>query len=186
MSGALICAYLIGVEPSALSGTPLAQYQATRFEKEDTRRLMRDINRVLNSPHDEVLLRSAFDKNWISLQKKLTILLTGVKTANKSDKTDAGLHFVMNRPPSDVDSEHTLLSELEYGVLIEVGKKQLAGKHATAHEVASSLKITEEKATFFLDELSRKHRLLDWFGNMDSSIPSRYELTHEGRRLLVE
>ena len=50
MRGALICPYLIGVKPSELSGTPLGQYQITVFDKDDTWRLIRDINTRRASP----------------------------------------------------------------------------------------------------------------------------------------
>jgi hypothetical protein len=88
MPGALICSYLIGVTPSALAGTPLREFQTTVFDKEDTRRLIRDLNRQLDTPHDEVLLRSAFDKNWTSLQKKLNKVVSAVNTPDKPDEPD--------------------------------------------------------------------------------------------------
>jgi len=74
------------------------------------------------------------------------------------------------------------LSEQEFKILVVVGKQQ----HATVREVASAVHVSEEKAKFYLDELDRKHRLVDRFMNMDHSIPDRYLLTHKGRRLLVE
>ena len=91
-----------------------------------------------------------------------------------------------NPPPSEGSTERPALSEMEYNVLVEASKQQQTRKHATARDVASALNMTEEKSKYYLDELSRKHRLLNWFGNMDRSIPDRYTLTHDGRRLLVE
>jgi predicted nucleotide-binding protein len=91
-----------------------------------------------------------------------------------------------NPQPSEESTERPALSEMEYNVLVEVGKQQQARQHVTARDVASALNMTEEQSKYYLDELSRKHRLLDWFGNMDRSKPDRYMLTHEGRRLLVE
>jgi hypothetical protein len=184
MQDALTCSYLIGVEPSALSGTPLAQFQATRFDKEDTRRLIRDFNRQLEHPHNEELLQTAFDRNWTSLQRKLTRVLTSMNKLD--DSKDSVMHSRSNSPPSGGGAERPMLSEMEHNVLVEVGKQEQARQQVTAHCVASVLNITEEQSKYYLDELSRKHRLLDWFGNMDPSIPGRYTLTHEGRRLLVE
>jgi hypothetical protein len=74
------------------------------------------------------------------------------------------------------------LSEIEFEVLKIVGLV----KDAKTHDVAVRLGIGIERAKFYLDELSRAHRLIDWIGNMDRQIPDRYLLTHEGRRLLVE
>jgi len=79
-------------------------------------------------------------------------------------------------------SQTPSLSEFEFNVLVVVGKR----RQATVSEVASIANLAEERARFHLDELERKHRLLDVFRNMDRSIPDRYVLTHEGRRLLVQ
>ncbi len=144
---------------------------------------MRDFNRELENPHDEVLLRSAFDKNWTWLQKKLNRVLTSV---DMPDEFDESRDPPENPPPSGRATQRPVLSEMEYNVLAQVGKRQLVQQQATARDVASALNITEEKSKYYLDELSQKHKLLDWFGNMDRSIPDRYTLTHEGRRLLVE
>ena len=71
MPGALICPYLIGVDPSQIAGTPLGQYQVTRFDKDDTWRLIRSLNHKLPTPHHGQLLQGNFDANWSSLQRKL-------------------------------------------------------------------------------------------------------------------
>jgi hypothetical protein len=64
--------YLVGVAEAAIKGTPLEQYQWTQSERDDTWRLIRDVNRALGDKgHDENLLRSHFDQNWITLQAKL-------------------------------------------------------------------------------------------------------------------
>ena len=72
---ALICAYLLAVEPRELAGTPLGQYQATTFEKDDTWRMIQSINALLESPHSENLLRGNFDGRWPALQKKFAMIL---------------------------------------------------------------------------------------------------------------
>jgi hypothetical protein len=83
--------------------------------------------------------------------------------------------------PADV-SGPTALSELEFHVLVAVGQRD----RVTAREVASTVQLSEQKAKFYLDELSRKHRLVDWFGNMNPGGEDHYALTHEGRRVLVD
>lgn len=57
---------------------------------------------------------------------------------------------------------------------------------ATVARVANLLQITLGKAEFYLTELSRKHELLTWVGNMNPRMPSFYELTHKGRGFLIE
>ncbi len=79
-------------------------------------------------------------------------------------------------------TQRLLLSELEFAILVVVGKLQ----RATVREVASAVQVNDEKAKFYLDKLDREHRLVDWFGNMDTSISEYYRLTHDGRGLLVE
>jgi hypothetical protein len=76
----------------------------------------------------------------------------------------------------------TALSELEFRVLAAVGERD----RVTAREVASSIQSSEQKAKFYLDELSRKYRLVDWFGTMNPGGQDHYALTHEGRRVLVD
>ncbi len=108
MRGSLICPYLVEVKPSSLSGTPLGQYQATVFEKDDTWRLIRTINGRLSSPHDEGLLRKAFDRSWPSLQRKLGKVVTLVTTPDPPDKP---------APPDEPD-----LSDEAKHILAETGK----------------------------------------------------------------
>ena len=83
---------------------------------------------------------------------------------------------------SDDRTQRSSLSELEFDILVAVGKQG----RPTVREVASTVHVTEEKARFLLDELAQKHRLVAWFGNMDHRIPAYYRLTHLGRGILVE
>jgi hypothetical protein len=74
------------------------------------------------------------------------------------------------------------LSAMEFDVLKLVGQK----KRATVLDAVAGLSITVQRAQFYLDELVRSYRLLDWIANMDNRIPVCYTLTHEGRRVLVQ
>jgi hypothetical protein len=67
-----ICTYLIGLDPSGLAATPLAQYQATSADEADTWRLIKAINKALGAPHNEQVLRGHFKANWSALADKLT------------------------------------------------------------------------------------------------------------------
>jgi hypothetical protein len=71
MPDAYVCPYLIGVEPKEVGGTPLGQYQCTVANKDDTWRLIRDLNRGLEHPHDETLLRGSLDARWSWLHRRL-------------------------------------------------------------------------------------------------------------------
>lgn len=79
-------------------------------------------------------------------------------------------------------AETVALSDLEFSILVVVGQRD----RVTAREVASAAQVSEQKATFYLDELAHKHRLVDWFGNMNRGADDHYSLTHAGRGVLVE
>lgn len=66
-----VCPYLLRVKPSDLQG-PLVQFQATKAEKEDTRKLLYTINKALGDQSlSEVQVGSAFEKWWPDLETRL-------------------------------------------------------------------------------------------------------------------
>jgi hypothetical protein len=71
---------------------------------------------------------------------------------------------------------------LEFNILAAVGR----GKRVTVRQVASAVNVSEEKARFYLDELDRRHGLVDWYGNLNPGQPDHYMLRHAGRRELVQ
>lgn len=79
-------------------------------------------------------------------------------------------------------AETAPLSDLEFRVLVAVGQR----RRVTASEVASAVQVSEQKAKYYLDELDRKHKLVNWFGNMNRGGKDHYSLTHAGRRVLVD
>ena len=69
---ASVCPYLLGVEPSAISG-PLAQFQAKRANKDETLTLLESMNTNVASGEmqhqlTDALLREAFEKWWPDLE----------------------------------------------------------------------------------------------------------------------
>ena len=64
----LICPYLVGVSPSMLADGPLAQWQCTIADREDTWELVKSLNsNALASPHDPALLEGNFSARWPEL-----------------------------------------------------------------------------------------------------------------------
>lgn len=66
-----VCPYLLDVEPTDLKG-PLVQFQATKAQREDTKKLIITLNHALGSsqlPQDK--LEKAFDVWWPELEQKL-------------------------------------------------------------------------------------------------------------------
>jgi hypothetical protein len=77
-----VCSYLIGLEPTQISSGPLGQFQATVAEKADTWRLVRDINKHLQSgAHNEMLLEGNFEGKWLRLKQALDTIRAEYKDA---------------------------------------------------------------------------------------------------------
>ena len=58
-------------------------------------------------------------------------------------------------------------------------------REATVAKITRVTGLSDMEAKYNLDELSRKHKLLNWIGNMNPDIPDRYVLTHEGRGFVL-
>ncbi|MFX0196031.1 MAG: TIR domain-containing protein [Candidatus Hodarchaeota archaeon] len=72
-----VCPYLVDLEPGDVEG-PLAQFQSTKADKEDTRRLLHTINRALDSKAlSEQRLNTIFERWWPDLEGKLSNLPEG-------------------------------------------------------------------------------------------------------------
>jgi len=63
--------YLLGDLRTRDLRDPLKMFQATIFEKEDTRKLLHSINKNLDSPLTDARLNHSFDKYWPELEEKL-------------------------------------------------------------------------------------------------------------------
>lgn len=83
-----ICPYLLDLEPNDVAG-PLAQFQAIRANKEETRKLMQSINQTLgkDSLFDERLNR-VFETFWPRLEKDLK-KISEIDSSRKQTKRSA-------------------------------------------------------------------------------------------------
>ena len=72
VQAAQVITYLHNLEPTDISG-PLAQYQARVTTKNDTRRVVLDINEALpaNEKEESQLVEDAFEKFWPDLEKAI-------------------------------------------------------------------------------------------------------------------
>jgi hypothetical protein len=71
---AYVCPYLLDIAPEDLHG-PLVQFQATKAEKEETRKLIHTINHAQgNAALTEHTVNKAFDRWWPDLEKNLAIV----------------------------------------------------------------------------------------------------------------
>jgi hypothetical protein len=68
---AFVCPYLLNLQPTDVQG-PLSQFQATTTEKEETRKLLRTINKALgNQALQASQVNAAFEKWWSDLDSQL-------------------------------------------------------------------------------------------------------------------
>ncbi|MCH7703201.1 MAG: toll/interleukin-1 receptor domain-containing protein [Planctomycetes bacterium] len=74
------------------------------------------------------------------------------------------------------------LSEEEFDILVAVSKQECA----TVAWVASTVGISEQKAQYFLDELAGSRDLLRCCASDYVGEPEYYELTHAGRKVLLD
>lgn len=66
-----VCPYLADLEPTDVKG-PLAQFQASKADRNDTRKLIKTINRAQDKDAlAENLVNAAFEKWWPDLEQKL-------------------------------------------------------------------------------------------------------------------
>lgn len=73
--------FLLGLDPSQLPG-PLGQFQATRFEQNDVRKLTKALNSEAGSPLSDDHLTRNFDTCWPDLERRLTPLLKPATTTS--------------------------------------------------------------------------------------------------------
>jgi hypothetical protein len=74
IDGTFVCPYLIDLEPTELLAGPLTQFQAKRANEEDTRDLVRTINRAQNDVLQAEQLDRTFEKWWPDLARQLSTL----------------------------------------------------------------------------------------------------------------
>ena len=65
-----VCPYLLDIGPDVLRG-PLAQFQSTKFNRDDTKKLLETINNTLGSNSlSQKILDAQFEKWWPDLEEK--------------------------------------------------------------------------------------------------------------------
>jgi predicted nucleotide-binding protein len=83
----IVGVYAVGIKPSDVTG-PLAQFQVTRADKEDTYRLLRAINSALgDAALPEPKLQRSFERWWPDLEKHLHDIAIKDMESRKSQKT---------------------------------------------------------------------------------------------------
>ena len=85
-----VCTFLFDLKPSDIEH-PLAQFQHTKFEKEDIRKLMHTINQALKRTSERPLLEKSldriFDKFWPELNEKLVEIAKNLPKKDQESRT---------------------------------------------------------------------------------------------------
>ncbi|MFZ5820281.1 MAG: TIR domain-containing protein [Chloroflexota bacterium] len=68
-----VCPYLFGMEKNNLVG-PLAQFQATNADEEDTKKMLQTINKATEIPLSEKHFDDTFKRWWPELESKLKLI----------------------------------------------------------------------------------------------------------------
>lgn len=119
LADTFVCPYLIDLSPAELKG-PLAQFQATRAEKEDTRNLVHTINRALGAEMiREDQLNRVFDLAWPEIEKdlrKIPVDTDPRKNAERSDREILEELVLLARSPG-ISSVQGRLDESQADIL---------------------------------------------------------------------
>jgi len=184
---------LFGVTLGHLPG-PLAQFQATTYEKEDVRKFMHSLNEAAGYqtiPPDQ--LNRVFEYSWHGLQAKLDPLLKKAlkhhtevsKGVSESVGPPTLLESVLAEVEGTVSAKRardTRLHPMDIQILQDL--YAIGDERLTIHEVARFLKCDEQKALYFLDKL-RDRGLIEGRQYVVDR-PEEYSLTKRGRAFTIE
>lgn len=83
-----VCTLLFNLEPAQISG-PLSSFQATKFVKEDFKKIVQTINATANERKLETaVLDDVFETWWPKLDKQINEILKNPPSIQKSQKRD--------------------------------------------------------------------------------------------------
>lgn len=140
---ARICTYLLDIKPSDLT-YPLAQFQATTVDKEETKKLLHTINGALGARGiQDKTIDKQFDLYWSELQKKLDEIpkLSQEKVPKRSqlEMTEEILELVRAQARDSltrlIDSEMSAVEDNQSAIDVEL------------HDLNSELSDTRSKKT---------------------------------------
>jgi len=160
-----------GLSVASLS-EPLQQFQATLFQKDDTWRLILDINRALGEDAiDEGRLKKSFEFSWPSLQEKIASILD-------NSKIDLELSTTVS------DSQNSVIElelQTKHKVILSAFAKSEDGS-STIDELVDEVRMNRVRLKHHLEELV-DHDFLSV--NRATMVGEIYTLTRKGREYLI-
>ena len=95
VEGSRVTPFLFGVELSEMTGSPLIQFQATTFDKDDVKKLVHSLNSAGDGPAlDTGRLDTAFSRWWPDLEAKLNEIKV------PEPEAEEGTPSFQGRPPT--------------------------------------------------------------------------------------
>ena len=91
---------MIDIKPSDIRG-PLSRYQATKFEKDDFYQLICSINKTLEVPLDDNILKNAFEAMWTTMETEVNNVTKQFALSNRQKK-GIGLEQQENAPIEEI------------------------------------------------------------------------------------
>ena len=165
--------FLFGISPTELSGSPLSQFQATEFNRDDIQRLVSSINdtaRTEKISQDRLYLN--FQTCWTILDQQLQPLLLQSRerpqTPNESAAKSAGT----------IDEILTVEDEETLKLVVDAEGETVFPKH-----VADMLGIRTERAKYIMEKLESLGFLLPAHNYVEGT---SWSLSSEGRAELMK
>lgn len=163
--------FLLGVQPRDLTG-PLSQFQATRFDKDDVRKLVKAINAEAGA--DALASDKAghnFERWWPDLERHLTPLLAEASAAKQQA---AGA-------PERTSAADEALTEEDIALLRLLSDAGEAGLYL--HDASGSLGLNPSRVHYLMERLEEMDLLEAAQNALDET---SWYLSRAGRALLVK
>lgn len=80
-----VATIMVNINPSDIKG-PLSSFQTTKLEQQDFLHLIQDINKYLDSPIDEIRLRTTFDGLWSNIRLELREVIQSSLPSTKNSR----------------------------------------------------------------------------------------------------
>ncbi len=162
---------LFGVFPSDLRG-PISQFQATRYEENDLRRLVLSINKSCGDQGlSQDRLDHAFRICWPGLRERLDPLFKQTKLTNS--RSQAGISL------SPSQTSNPQLEDIQTKILTALGEEN----GLTLDSLCDLFEMKSAKMRYHLEVLQAM-KLIDRIESWKGEI--WYELDSQGRKFLVE
>jgi hypothetical protein len=163
---------LVGLDPADISG-PLSQFQATKFEREDVRMLVRDLAKLMKVPPPAQDIDRNFDICWSGLSSNVHGAVEAIAGQEASMRAGPGARAA----PAAAGP-----SGIEIQILQAIAMR--FGGQADEEPLALAFRMPRQKVTYHLEALESAG-LLDTFPDTMRGIYV-YSVSSAGRKFLVD